>query len=96
MQPHHLVDWLQEKEKRIEEKIDQLIEQNLNPFPFERINKGKRLLQLIHECRQYIQQDEFILAGKVLHALELEGLKVNVPESPKNAGFNPKQPRPIP
>ncbi|MGY6558215.1 MAG: hypothetical protein ACXIT9_02920 [Nitritalea sp.] len=95
MQPHHLIDWLQEKEKRIEEKIDQLIEQNLNPFPFERINKGKRLLQLIQACRQHVQQDELILAGRVLHALEMEGLKV--PESPQTTSSSSlKKPRSAP
>lgn len=64
------------KEQQIEEKLNKIIQANLDPFPFERLEKGKLLLKLIYEIKKHIEADEFILAGMRLRDLELQGLKI--------------------
>ncbi|WP_228779827.1 hypothetical protein [Aquiflexum lacus] len=71
---------LEQKEASIGEKLHKLTTANLNPFPMERIKKGKLLLKLIYEFKKHVEADEFILAGMKLRDLEMEGLRV-LPES---------------
>jgi hypothetical protein len=71
-----LIVGLDKREKQIEQKLTWILEQNPNPFPFERINKAKKLLGIIYQCRQHLKNDEWIEAGKCVRDLELEGLEV--------------------
>jgi hypothetical protein len=65
---------LELKEKLINQKLDSIIASNPDPFPFERINKAKKLISMIHECQGHIKADNLLLAGMKLRDLELEGL----------------------
>ncbi|MDN3604107.1 hypothetical protein QWZ00_13380 [Belliella kenyensis] len=67
---------LQLKEVQIEKKIQSLIEANLDPFPMDRLQKGKVLLSLIREFKMHVDADDFIQAGMRLRDLELEGLHI--------------------
>jgi hypothetical protein len=70
----HVKSELIEKEKLINQKIEKIIASNPNPFPFERINKAKKLIEMIHECQTFIEDDNLLLAGMKLRDLEMEGL----------------------
>ncbi|WP_373495807.1 hypothetical protein [Aquiflexum sp.] len=67
---------LKQREAQINEKLNKIIKSNLDPFPFERIDKAKKLIAMIHECQEYIESDNLLLAGMKLRDLELEGLVV--------------------
>jgi hypothetical protein len=62
------------KEKQINQKLDKILASNPDPFPFDRINKAKKLISMIHECQGYIKEDNLLLAGMKLRDMELEGL----------------------
>ncbi|NHE56385.1 hypothetical protein [Cyclobacterium plantarum] len=70
-----IVMQLKNRQVQIERKINQLIDQNLDPFPFERLEKGKKLNELIQKILQAIEGDDLILAGMHIKELEIEGLK---------------------
>lgn len=76
MEEFEICDVLDLREQQIEEKLNKIISGNPDPFPFERLEKGKLLLKLIYEIKKHIDADEFILAGMKLRDLELQGLKV--------------------
>ncbi|MEX2566357.1 MAG: hypothetical protein WD431_10470 [Cyclobacteriaceae bacterium] len=57
-----IVMQLKNRQTQIDRKINQLIDQNLDPFPFERLNKGKKLLELIKKVLQSIEEDNLIQA----------------------------------
>jgi hypothetical protein len=80
MDPNELIVQLREREVQIEAKLDNIIQQNLDPFPFERIAKAKKLLALIFECITLIKDDEILLAGMRLRDMELEGLPILKPQ----------------
>ena len=44
----YILEDLKAVEKKIEKRLDQLVSQNLDPFPFEKLQKGKELRAL---CR---------------------------------------------
>lgn len=67
---------LELREKQIDLKLNKIIQANLDPFPFERLEKGKLLLRLIYEIKKHIESDEYILAGMKLRDLELQGLHI--------------------
>lgn len=73
-----IVMQLKNRQIQIDRKIDQLIDQNLDPFPFERLEKGKKLIELIKKILQAIEGDDLILAGMHIKELEMEGLKLNL------------------
>lgn len=80
MDPNELTIQLKQREAQIEAKLDNIIRQNLDPFPFERIAKAKKLLSLIFECLTHIKDDEILYAGMRLRDLELEGLSIIKPQ----------------
>lgn len=67
---------LDRREEQIEHKLQRILAANMDPFPFERIQKAKTLLRLIYEFRNHVKEDEMIEAGMRLRDLELEGLEV--------------------
>jgi len=69
---------LKNRQIQIETKINQLIDQNLDPFPFERLEKGKMLNELIQKILQAIEEDDLILAGMHIKELEIAGLKLDL------------------
>ncbi|MDN3688255.1 MULTISPECIES: hypothetical protein [Cyclobacterium] len=73
-----IVMQLKNRQVQIERKINQLIDQNLDPFPFERLEKGKQLNELIQKILQAIEGDDLILAGMHIKELEIEGLKLDL------------------
>jgi len=73
-----IVMQLKNRQIQIDRKINQLIDQNLDPFPFERLEKGKKLIELIKKIQQAIEGDDLILAGMHIKELEIEGLKLDL------------------
>jgi len=73
-----IVMQLKNRQAQIDRKINQLIDQNLDPFPFERLDKGKKLIELIKKILQAIEGDDLILAGMLIRDLEIEGLKLDL------------------
>ncbi|WP_162418211.1 hypothetical protein [Cyclobacterium roseum] len=73
-----IVMQLKNRQTQIDRKINQLIDQNLDPFPFERLEKGKKLNELIQKILQAIEGDDLILAGMHIKELEIEGLKLDL------------------
>lgn len=73
---------LDRREEQIEIKLKKIIDDNLNPFPVERIEKAKLLPKLIYEFRKHIEADEFIQAEMKLRDLEIEGLTILEEKSP--------------
>jgi hypothetical protein len=67
---------LKNRQKQIDRKINQLIDQNLDPFPFERLDKGKKLIELIQKAIKSIEAENLIEAGMFIKELEMEGLKI--------------------
>lgn len=67
---------LDRREKQIEQKLQKILAANMDPFPFERIQKANTLLRLINEFRNHLKADEMIEAGMRLRDLELEGLEI--------------------
>lgn len=66
---------LKEMEKRIDAKLDSILLQNPNPFPFERIKKGKRLKCFCRASRLLIEADWVDDARILLEEMEKEGVK---------------------
>ena len=69
---------LKNRQTQIDRKINQLIDQNLDPFPFERLDKGKKLCDLIQKALHSIEAENLIKAGMHLKELEIEGLKLEL------------------
>lgn len=67
---------MDKREEQIERKLQKIIASNMDPFPFERINKAKTLLKLIYEFKHHVKSDQLIEAGMRLRDLELEGLVI--------------------
>lgn len=51
---------LKNKQAQIDRKIDHILNQNLDPFPFARLDKGKKLIDLIKKTLQSIEEDNLI------------------------------------
>ena len=73
-----IVQQLRNRQNQIEKKINQLLSQNLDPFPFDRLDKGKKLFVLIQKTLASIEEDDLIRAGMHIKELELAGLKLEV------------------
>jgi hypothetical protein len=73
-----IVMQLKNRQTQIDRKINQLIDQNPDPFPFERLDKGKKLIDLIKGVLQSIEEDNLIQAGMHIRDLEIEGLKLDL------------------
>lgn len=69
---------LKNRQTQIDRKINQLIDQNLDPFPFERLDKGKKLIELIQKALKSIEAEKLIEAGMHIKELEIEGLKIEL------------------
>ena len=73
-----IVQQLKNKQSQIDKKIDRILDQNLDPFPFDRLNKGKKLIELINNALRSIEEDNLIQAGMYLKELEMEGFKLDL------------------
>ena len=76
MKVHILMQELNIREQQIDQKLDKILSMNLHPFPFERIQKAKNLLNLIGQCKIHLLQDQLIEAGICIKSLEIEGLLI--------------------
>jgi hypothetical protein len=65
---------LKQKEIQVDLKLGKIVSTNPDPFPFERLEKGRRLLGMIRNCRKLIEEDELIGVGMLIRDLELEGV----------------------
>jgi hypothetical protein len=63
-------------EKRIDKKLDLLISQNPNPFPFEKLQKGKELRALCRAIQHLISANKADDAKYLLDILEEKGVKI--------------------
>ncbi|MBN7818046.1 hypothetical protein [Algoriphagus pacificus] len=72
----YILEDLKELEQRIETKLDLLISRNLNPFPFERLQRGKELRSLCRAIRLMIQQHQEDDAKFLLDILKEKGAKL--------------------
>jgi hypothetical protein len=73
-----IVEQLKDKEVQIDRKINHILDQNPDPFPFVRLAKGNKLLELINMTLQSIEEDNLIQAGMHIRDLETEGLKLDL------------------
>ncbi|MBW3466795.1 hypothetical protein [Arthrospiribacter ruber] len=67
---------MDEKEIQVNKRLDSIISSNPDPFPFERINKGKALLKLMEEIRKYIETDQWLHLGMILKELENHEIQI--------------------
>lgn len=58
MNREYILEDLKDLERRIEKRMDTLISQNLDPFPFERLKKGKQLRALCRGIKLMLQQNK--------------------------------------
>ena len=63
---------------QIEKKINKLLSQNLGFFPFDRLDKGKKLFELIQKTLAAIEANDLIRAGMHIKELEFAGLKLDI------------------
>lgn len=54
----YILEDLKDLEGRIEKRMDSLISQNLDPFPFERLKKGKQLRALCRGIKMMLHQNK--------------------------------------
>lgn len=73
-----IVQQLRNRQNQIEKKINQLLSQNLDPFPFDRLDKGKKLFELIQKTLAAIEADDLIQAGIHIKELEIAGLTLDI------------------
>ena len=66
-------------EKRIDQKLDKIVAKNQDPFPFDRLKKGKELRALCRGVRALIQLDQTDDAKYLLEMLE--EMKSKIPTS---------------
>lgn len=64
-------------EKRIDKKLDLLISQNLNPFPFERLQKGKELRALCRAIKKMVADQQEDDARYLLDILKEKGGRIS-------------------
>ncbi|TXE13460.1 hypothetical protein [Algoriphagus aquimarinus] len=67
---------LKELEKRVDTKMNCIISVSANPFPYERLKKGKEIMALSMALRMFIDQDLEKDATVVLNMLQEKGLKL--------------------
>ncbi|MBN3583370.1 hypothetical protein JYB64_13310 [Algoriphagus aestuarii] len=72
----YILEDLRVLEQRIETKLDLLISRNLDPFPFERLQRGKELRALCKGIRLMVQQDQEDDAKFLLDILKEKGAKL--------------------
>jgi len=63
-------------EKRIDLRLEKLISQNLDPFPFDRLKKGKELRSLSRAIQMMINKDQMDDARYLLDILKEKGVKL--------------------
>jgi CRISPR/Cas system-associated protein Csx1 len=76
MEVNQIMQELKKREQQIDRKLDKILSMNLNPFPFERIQKAKNLLALISQCKKLLDEDRLIEAGICIKTMEIEGLNL--------------------
>lgn len=73
----YILEDLKDLERRIENRMDSLISQNLAPFPFERLKKGKQLRALCRGIKVMLQQNKEEDAKFLLDILIEKGGKLS-------------------
>lgn len=76
--PTLIAQQLRNRQIQVERKINQLITQNPDPFPFDRVDKGKKLFELIQKTLGSIESGDLIRAGMYIKELETTGLKLDL------------------
>lgn len=74
---NYILEDVKNLEKKIDLKIDRLISQNLNPFPFERIQKGKELRALCRAIKKMINDQQEDDARYLLDVLKEKGGRIS-------------------
>lgn len=71
-----LLQELEDREKQIQAKLSKILEGNPNPFPHDKINTAKCLLELIGKAKEQIDKDNMEGLGVTLGKLKEVGLKI--------------------
>ena len=72
----YILEDLKAVEKKIEKRLDQLVSQNLDPFPFEKLHKGKELRALCRAIQILLKSNKEDDAKYLLDILKEKGLNV--------------------
>lgn len=72
----YILEDVKDLEKRIDQKIDQLILQNLDPFPFERFQKGKELRALCRAIQLMVKNQKEDDAKFLIDILKEKGVNL--------------------
>lgn len=67
---------LKDLEKRVDDKMTRLISEDPDPFPFDRLQKGREIATLSRAIRMFIEQDQEKDATVTLAMLTKKGVKL--------------------
>lgn len=67
---------LKDLEKRVDSKMKRLVSENPDPFPFDRLQKGREIATLSRALRMFIEQDQENDAAIALKMLHDKGVKL--------------------
>lgn len=68
-----IVTQLMDRQIQIDREINQQLVLKLDPLPFDRLDKGNKLLALIGKTLEAIEANNLIQAGMHIKELEMEG-----------------------
>lgn len=74
----YIIEDLKILEKRIDKRLDQLVSLNLDPFPFEKLQKGKELRALCRAIQLMVDHQKEDDARYLLGILKDQGVNIGI------------------